>query len=364
MNNKTNNQNRTLLDQNRSNTQDMYNSFLPGMQKNYQDASANDISLRNSIADRYANSNNFMPEGMTTNDKGWFNLPDYGGGGGSVGADYSAAKSGYQKLADTGGINRGDFSQAQNAFTGFLSNGGLDQNAQDNMRYRATSMVPSFYQNYKNEAARKANVQGGYSPGYDAQQAQIGRDASAAGYDASRKAEADISQQVQQGRMFGASGSAGLASTMNSLEQGGKIAGLGGLKGIGDSELSASSTNAGLAESKASRNQQLQLALQDMYQKGKMGSAQGLQSLYSSAPGATGQAGSMFLQGTQGLNSAQLQNLMARSSIQNKGIDWSKLFGAAGSVAGMFGGGGFGGYDSKSQALQNDLYALPWSNDK
>jgi len=344
MNNKQNNTNRSMLDTSRAKTGGNYEEFINRTRgQNIKDQN-DDNSLRSEIQGKYTNNNNFMPSGLTPNSSGWFNLPGESGSGGfgRVGADYSTAKEGYGKFAETGGVNRGDFEPALGSYKNFMNNGGLGESEADALRTRATAGVPAFYNNYKNALARRSNVQGGYSPGYDSQMAEIGKDSARGAFNASRQVEGDIVDKRLQGRQFGTAGFGNLMSGITGMEQSGKLAGLGGLKGIGDSEMSASSANAGLDEQRAGRNQQMQQFLMDMYSSGGKTNAVGLQGLYNSAPGASGQSGNQLLSGMGGFGNSELSNIMARLGIKDK--NWMDLIpglvGAGGAIASGFGGGG------------------------
>lgn len=333
----SNKQNRQLLDTSRTDTNSQYQDFLSGQKTRMTNDQSDADSLRKTIQGSYTNNNNFMAPGLTPNSNGWFDLSkDTSSGGGGLGlaagGDFSSAKKGYQGFADTGGVNRGDFQPALDSYKGFMSNGGLSQSDTDNIRYRATSQVPAFYNQYKNQLARRQNVQGGYSPGYDAQQAEIGRDSARQGYDASRQAEGDIVDRSIQGKEFGTAGFGNLMSDITGKEQSGKLAGLGGLKGIGDSEQQNSQFNSSLGEQQKARNQQMQQFLQSLYSEGGKTNASGLQGLYSSAPGNVGQSQGNYLAGLGGMSQAQLSNLALRTGM--KGIDWAKWAQVAGTTAG------------------------------
>src|SRR5688500_7089625 len=96
----------------------------------------------------------------------------------------------------------GDAGSARGAQEEFCKTGAGDANA---MR-RANTMIPAFYDAYKSSAARRANTQGGYSPGFDAQQAEIGRQAGREGFNSARQTEGDIARLTQSGRLAGAGG--------------------------------------------------------------------------------------------------------------------------------------------------------------
>jgi hypothetical protein len=348
MNNHQNNVNRGLLDTSRSNTGNQYQNYVnnAGNQLSTDQNNAND--LRGQIQSSYTDNNNFMPSGLTPNANGWFDLSGGGangsgstsssgfGMGPAAGGDYSQAKSGYSSMASGGGQDT--FQPALDSYKNFMSNGGLGATTEDNMRYRATSMVPAFYDKYKSELQRRSNVQGGYSPGYDDQMAAIGRDAGRAGYDASRNAEADIADKELQGKEFGTTGYANVAGNINAN----KLSGLGGLKGIGDSEQQNSQFNAGLGQEVASRNQAMQQFLMNQYSSGKQANTQGLQTLRSSSDGTLNNSNNNFLGGLNGMSQSDLANLGMRLGIKDQ--NWMNLIpglvGAGGAIASGFGGSG------------------------
>lgn len=310
MSNKQNNATRERLDTQYTDTNKQYSDFINNL--DVKGSRDRDSALRGQIQARYTDNNNFMPTGMTPGANGWFDINSMpgGGGGGGGGADFSNARTGYQNFADTGGVNRKDFDPALDSYKGFMANGGVDATA---LRQRATAQIPAFYTAYKNAAARRSNVQGGYSPGFDSQMAELGRQQGREGFNASRQVEGDIADKVQQGKMFGTTGYGGLMSNITGMEQQGKLAGLGGLKDIGTTEGS-------WAEARAGRNQQMQQFLLNQYQGGGMESARGLQNLYSSQGGESEQSMRAWLAAMGGRSSNDLGNLGIRSNI--KGKDW------------------------------------------
>jgi hypothetical protein len=315
MNNGQNNTNRNLLDTSRSNTNTNYQNYLNGAQRNLNSANQSDSELRGQIGSLYSDPNNFSVPGLTPNSNGWFNLP---GGGSNAGADFSSAQKGYQGLADTG--NASDFTDALSNYKGMAS-GNIGAANADNIRYRATAAVPSFYNNLKSTLASRSNTQGGYSPGFDSQMQEVARQQGRATYDASRQAEGDIADRSMQAAQFGTSGMANIANSIS----GNRVAGLGGLRDIANSQLGASEFNSG-------QNLGAQLSLANSYSNNRFGAAQGLSDLYKSAPGASGQANSNFLAGLNGMSQADLANLSARLGIKDN--SWVNL------IPGLVGAGG------------------------
>jgi len=345
------NQTRGKLDTQYNQSTDAYNQFLGNINPRQTSDRAN--ALRASIVDKYNDPNSFLPSGLTPNDQGWFNLPSdatSGGGGinfGGIG-DYASARAGYQKFADTGGAE--DFSDAMGSYKNFINTGGVGASEAETLRRRATSQIPAFYNAYRNAAQRRSNVQGGYSPGFDAQMQELGRAQAREGFEASRTAEADILDRVLEGRKFGTAG----AESVGGRVQGGKLAGLGGLKGIGDSEIQAAIANASFGDAKSARNLAAQLQLAGLYQGGKLSSARGLTDLYGTTPGDVSLDYQTYLQGLGGLTSAQLQNLGLRTGLQNKGFNWGGLLGGIGSALKVGWPGG-----NKLKPEEDTIYSLP-----
>lgn len=331
MSNKQNNQNRSLLDQQRNQTNQQY-SQVNSVNQNAAGGFANNAaSTRQSVIDRYSNNNNFLPGGMSPNSQGFF---DTSGAASSGGGDFSGAKTGYDEASKTGLINRGDFAPALDSYKGMM--GGLGAAQQQALRSRATSQIPSFYDAYKSNLARRQNVQGGYSPGFDAQSAEIGRQAGREGFNASRQAEGDIIDKSNQLAEFGTQGYGNLASDIAGKEQSGRLAGLGGLTNIGGMEQQNNQFNAG-------QKNALQQQLINLYSQGGQANAQGMANVNAQDVNQYQNSIGNWLQGLGGQSNAALQNLELRSNIQDK--HWydyaTQLAGSAG--AGFAGLAGMGG---------------------
>lgn len=137
----------------------------------------------------------------------------------SGGASYSPGGGGYASAAGGPNVNftaagLGDYGSARSGYEEFAANGGVDAAS---IRNRTSAMIPAFYDSYKDNAKRRANTQGGYSPGFDAQMAEIGRQAGREGFNASRQVEGDIAEMVQAGRLQGLGGLTNLGNTETNL---------------------------------------------------------------------------------------------------------------------------------------------------
>jgi hypothetical protein len=112
-----------------------------------------------------------------------------------AGQNLAPATAGYQNFATTGGISP----QQQNL---------TEQQAQGT----ASSLYDAMNQNLDRQKA----IQGGYSPGYGTNEAQLGRQGSAAASGAVNQANLGILQQIQQGKLQGLGGLAGIGSEYQS----------------------------------------------------------------------------------------------------------------------------------------------------
>lgn len=149
-----------------------------------------------------------------------------------------------KQFGKTGGVDDAAMQRMQGGgvYDEFAKTGGLSAGDRANIRSRATSTIPQFYANMKNEAARGATTQGGYGPGQSALMARFGRGQAAAGADASLNAELGITDQVNKGRLAGAGGMASSSLAANQLKTGNQLTGwqsAGGMeKGLQDSIIS------------------------------------------------------------------------------------------------------------------------------
>lgn len=353
---------------------DKYNSFLGGQYNNSIAARDRSDTLRNQLMSTYSGpggtgTNDFM--NMTPNAQGWYDLPSQytqgpslSAGGHAAGGDFGSAKTGYQGFADTGGA--ADFAKAQGSMDTLAQTGGVDTGA---IIRGETTMIPAFYDQYRAQTQARANTQGGYSPGFDAQQAELARQASQQGFNAMRVAQSDATKLAQQGLIAGATGQAGIAGQIS----GNRLAGLGGLTNIGQYEQQNNQFNAGLDQSNnqfnagatnaySGRNLAAQLGLQQQGQQGRQFSAGQQQGLFNSDLNQQNAANANYLSGLGGLTQAQLQALQLQMA-NNKGIDWSKWAGVAGSslpfLAKLFPGAPGKGQSPNDIPNQVDQYGNP-----
>jgi hypothetical protein len=242
-----------------------------------------------------------------------------GGGGGGLDSRFGDVESSYRNFMGGGGVDTGKFNQFQghlmdvarnggidadargrilgdyksmrdtandsdvaNRFRGngvydeFSKTGGLSDSDRQNIRQRATSVIPSMYGTMRDEANRASAVQGGYGPGRSAMFARMGRDQASAAQDAALNAELGITDKVNEGRMWGAQG----ASQSESALQGMRLGALGGAAS-GETNLwdSIARNRTGAANAGAGN----ETGMQGVIQQGKMFGTQGLEGMAESS---------------------------------------------------------------------------------
>jgi hypothetical protein len=271
---------------------DKYSAFQPGLLNDVNQSRTQNAGLTSQLQDIYSNPQNMMG-GIKPNSSGWYDLPDVGGGGSAFDStgDFAKARTGYEDFAATGGISSGDVR---------------------NLRDRATSKIPAFYNQVRNDMNRRRSIQGGYSPGFDDAYAESVRAGSRGAYEASRDAEAGIVGMRNQGKM----------------------AGLGGLTGIGNAAQQNSIANAGFADSAANRRAQMQMGLLGMQNQNAQFGATGLSNLRTQ--GADNTAIENYLQSLGQGDQSGLGYLGARVGNQGNGTDWwQRAMGGIGAGAGI-----------------------------
>ena len=111
------------------------------------------------------------------------------------------AQQGLQQYATPAGQGYGDFA----------TTGGVTPQQQALTRQRTQRGVSSLYDAMQQNLQRKKRVQGGYSPGYGANQRALGRDTAAATGAAVGDTELGLLQQIREGRLAGLGGLTNLA---------------------------------------------------------------------------------------------------------------------------------------------------------
>lgn len=155
----------------------------------------------------------------------------------------NAARQGYERYSRGGGVTDENKARIRGGgvFDEFARTGGVSEADKTNIRARGTATIPSFYANLKQELDRTKAAQGGYSPGYSAQAAELSRDAAFGAQDAALNAEGSIIDRVSEGRKWGASSMSGAERALVDAIQNGEMFGISGMADLDkfDSQSSA-----------------------------------------------------------------------------------------------------------------------------
>lgn len=255
------------------------------------------------------------------------------GGGGDL-RQYEDFFRNFGGGVDAAGQNR---IRGLGVFDEYAKTGGFNEAQKTDFRNRATGTVPRFYDAIQQDLDRMKGVQGGYSPGFDAQAAKIAREKTQAGQEATLAAETDLKSIIDKNRQWGS----GMAS---SSEQG-----LQEL--LTRNKLGSMGSAAGLAQARGDMDfRDAQAQREDDY-RWTFGALGGMQDMYTSAPGEEGMFMDQINQGRQIRGNQQGANLDRRMQYNPNRSTWDQVTSGIKDVAGIaapffggFGGSPFGGF--------------------
>lgn len=282
-----------------------YEHILGGIGSDVANAREADNVLRGNITDR------LLTGGPQRNKQGWFDLP--------IGNDLygQRLRSGLLTQAH-GGPGFGHDQSAIDMWQNWRDTGGMDDRTVEGMRRAGSHVVPGIYNNLKNQMERRRVIQGGYSPGYDANTAALARDASREASRATDESEGTIAGMRHQGKMFGASGFDSYLKGMRNADIQQRQFGLSGLSDLEGRNLSA----------------QLQMGNDELARTNS------LLGLYGAAPGATNAAYTNAFRGMGGLDDSSLNYMQLLAGMNPKRSVWDTIFKGAGAAGGLLTGFG------------------------
>lgn len=145
----------------------------------------------------------------------------------------SSAMPYFQEFAKTGGISPENQTRMRGngVFDEFAKTGGLSEADRGNIRAQGTAAIPGFFDSLSAELGRQNEASGGTNPGYNSQTAMLARDKSRQSSDAALAAELGITNQVNQGREWGAQGVSDSEGRLVDATQRGRLAGITGMEG-------------------------------------------------------------------------------------------------------------------------------------
>lgn len=395
-----------MLNEDRSRSLREHQGYLDITRRGIEDSQgrANDMykSMFGGYNDFIGGSGDFKPGSYVTSGGG-------GGGGGGEDGRFGEAENSYRNFLNNGGVDQGRFSAFQGHLMDIAGNGGWSDEARknvmgdvtnlrdtansadvanrfrgggvfdefartggysdadiSNIRSRANSVIPAYYDIAKQDAARGARIQGGYGPGQSALFSRMAREQAQGAASTARDTEVGIRDKVNEGRRWGASGMSDAEAALQSM----RLSALTGASGLESNMVNSIAQNRTSAAGTGGGNE---IGMQGLVQKGKMFGTQGLEGMAESAA-ARGRAaaadaaadarwqaefnreGRQF--GLEGMRSlygmrpgevdmylgydlanreldAMNRQGMYQTRIGNKGkgVDWGKIAAAAGTVA-------------------------------
>lgn len=231
---------------------------------------------------------NFMNNGGV--DTGKFNqfqgnLMDVAGSGGYDEAARGRILGDANKMRETA-----DSADVANRFRGngvfdeFSKTGGLSDQDRSNIRARGNSVIPSMYGSMRDEATRANAAQGGYGAGQSAMFSRMGRQQASAAQDAALNTELGITDKVNAGRQWGASG----ASQAEGALQGMRLSALGNAAGTEGTMWNNIAQNRTGAAGQGGNNE---IGMQGLVQHGKEFGTQGLEGMANADAARAASAG-------------------------------------------------------------------------
>ena len=122
-------------------------------------------------------------------------------------SDIDTAQSAVQKQTGSNVTNaNANLGPASQGYQNFASTGGITPGQQQLTRQQAQGNVSSIYDALNQNLSRQKAIQGGYSPGFGANEAQLARGASAASSNAVNSANLGLQQQITQNQLQGLGG--------------------------------------------------------------------------------------------------------------------------------------------------------------
>lgn len=249
----------------------------------YTNANNQDQALRNQITQGYTN---FNVDDM---------LAKYGyGSGGSVSggidpthiSNFGADPYAGYKNASQGGLLTPDFWNSFNKSMANPETGGYSAEQINSMGQQSMAPSQAVYAGAQRDLARSQSLGGINSGNNAAAISRLARDQSQAMNTASTNNQANLAGLEQQGKQFQVQA----RTQVQELDAQLKLAGLGGMTDIEKTRLEAELQNAQLNQSASASNSGNANARAQFAAQMEMAKLGGMQNLYSSAPGATGQA--------------------------------------------------------------------------
>lgn len=185
--------------------------------------------------------------------------------------------AGFENMATTGGLDADAINRMRGGgvFQDFQKTGGYTPDQISDLRARANSTLPAFYDTVRQGQNRMASIQGGNPAASAAMAARLARDQSKGMREQTLDTENTLANNIRSGQQWGATSGASAEAALQGLRTGNMMQGLKG----------ASDTRSGMLNSIAANQlrgsegwTQGELGLGDMIQQGRMFGTKGLES--------------------------------------------------------------------------------------
>ena len=277
--------------------------------------------LRSQTQDRYVNSynNDLALRDQITQGYSRFLDPDYiknaggfGGVGGVSGGINPANISNmgndpygiYKQFAEGRGMNpeflakfnqgMGNLDESMGGYRNFMSTGGFSPQELEMIRQNAMNPITGAFNSAMRNVGRNNSMTGAGGASYAAAMSQLAREQGRQLGDASVANEANMAQQIQQGKQFGTTGMAqasqakmAASQAIMELDAQLRLSGAGGMTDIEKSRLQAELENAHLNQAASSANASLAQRQREFELGLPMEALGGLMNLYGTTPAAT-----------------------------------------------------------------------------
>jgi hypothetical protein len=214
-----------------------------------------------------------------------------------------------------------DVTKSIGALADLTNTGGYSAADIANIRARDISPIRSIYSNAMQNLNQQRALQGGYSPGFDATQAQMARDEANQIANTTTSVNAGIAQNVAANELAAASPYASASADANAAQTAANQANTNIVNQINESNAaanqSAQGANQGVNLSAQGANQQAKFNADLTNRQGQSQALSGQSSLYGTNPALTSTFGNQVMQAVgsnqnqQSLNQQNLRTLLA-----------------------------------------------------
>jgi hypothetical protein len=265
----------------------------------------------------------------------------------------------YKKFRDTGGLSSENIERMRGmgGFDEFAKTGGYTDESIANIKAQAISPIGSYASGTRDELARRASLQGGYAPGFDAASRQLRRDTARGIADTSLNANVAIQDRVNAGRQWGISGLTDAEGKLAGMQTGNRLAALGGETNVGGNISQASAADRANQMAVSQFNAMQETGADQFNQGARERGISGLSGMYGADIGLQQGEYDRQLAIKNAMNSARGNYLGNQSQLAVQPGIGGNLVGLAGSAAGIAGGMMTGGATSALGGLARNAVA-------